>query len=90
MRTAVRRHYREEVNIEAARRRLLSENLQGRVSVRRWHGELLPFNDNLVDLLLVESADAVPQKEMLRVLVPGGAAYVRHAGRWGKLVKQPS
>jgi len=78
---------RSPANVAAARRRFVSKGLNGRVTVQRWTGASLPYNDGLVNVLLVEQADAVAREEMLRVLVPNGIAYVRTAAGWTKLVK---
>ncbi len=81
---------RSEADVAAARRRLLSTGLYGNFSVRTWQGGPLPYNDNLVNLLVVESSEDVAKEEMLRVLVPGGLAYVKRQSGWEKLVKTPS
>jgi len=75
--------------VDAARRHIQSKGLYGRVSVRRWQAGSLPYNDNLVNLLLVESA-GVSEQEMLRVLVPGGEAWVCEGAGWKTLVKPRS
>ena len=77
-------------NVAAARRQLLAKGLYGRVSVLDWHGEALPYNDNLVNVLVVESPDDVSEEEMLRVLVPRGTAFVKRGADWRKLVKPVS
>ena len=78
---------RSPTNVAAARRRFVAKGLNGRVTVQEWTGAALPYNDNLVNVLLVEEAGTVTQDEMLRVLVPNGTAYVRKADGWTKLVK---
>lgn len=78
-----------EAKVASARQHILSKNLYGRVSAQQWQGGPLPYNDNLVNLLLVESTDDVTKDEMLRVLVPGGVAHIRKGDRWEKLVKKP-
>ena len=81
---------RSDVNIKSARQHLHSKDLYGRVSIRQWSGNSLPYNDNLVNLLLVESPDGISQEAMLRVLVPGGTAYVKKGEGWEKLLKVTS
>jgi outer membrane protein assembly factor BamB len=78
---------RSPANVVAARRLLVARGLNGRATAREWTGAALPYNDNLVNVLLVEKAGAVARDEMLRVLVPNGTAYVKEAGGWTKLVK---
>lgn len=61
-------------NVAAARRHVQTLGLSGPVSVQRWTGERLPFADNLANLIVVSPPASVAREELLRVLVPGGAA----------------
>ena len=62
-------------NIAEAQTYLRERSLFGPVTVMRWDGETLPFADNVVNLVVMRDAGGViPEKEMVRVLVPGGAA----------------
>ena len=74
-------------NIEQARRYIQSLKLYGKVSVDRLNGSSLPYIDNLVNLIVSEHLDGIPMKEVLRVLVPDGAAYIKKGGRWTKTIK---
>ncbi|MGB2807772.1 MAG: methyltransferase domain-containing protein, partial [Sedimentisphaerales bacterium] len=74
-------------NIVEARRHIQSLKLYGKVSVDRLNGGSLPYIDNLVNLIVSEHLDGVPMKEVLRVLVPNGVAYIRKGGRWTKTIK---
>ena len=49
----------------------------------QWNGKYLPYVDNLVNLVVAE--DPAPMPEVMRVLCPGGVAYVKAhgAGRLG-------
>jgi len=62
-----------------ARQHVRALGLYGRVSVGAFDGEHLPYADNLVNLLVAEDAAGVPRQELLRVLVPGGAAVTLDA-----------
>ncbi len=78
-------------NVARAREHIHSRGRYGPVSASVWDGRRLPYADNLVNLLVVESA-ATPQeveaaREMLRVLAPGGTMLVRRGGQWRKTVK---
>jgi len=73
--------------VEAARRYLQSLGRYGKVSFDRLTGLRLPYVDSLVNLLVVEDANLVPQDEMMRVLAPQGVAYVKGAAGWTKTVK---
>ncbi len=72
-----------------ARQTIRGLDLYGPVAVACCNSAPLPYIDHLVNLLVVEDAGAVPEAEMLRVLVPGGVAYVRRDGAWTKMVKPP-
>jgi outer membrane protein assembly factor BamB len=74
-------------NVRTARAHMQSMSLYGPVSIRAWRGETLPFADNLVNLLVVESGQRPPKAEMMRVLAPRGVALVRHGDRWTRTVK---
>ena len=73
--------------VEAARRHAASLGLAGRVSFARWSGTHLPYTDNLVNLLVSTEPLDLPAAEVLRVLAPGGVAYVGQGKRWTKTVK---
>jgi outer membrane protein assembly factor BamB len=77
----------DPANVDKARAHIRSLGLYGKVSVDRWDGKRLPYIDNFVNLLVSERAVDVPRDELLRVLVPGGTAYVEQGGRWHKTVK---
>ncbi len=74
-------------NLREARRRIRSLGLYGRVSVDRLRGERLPYIDNLVNLVVSADLGGISTDEVMRVLCPGGVAYVKSGGRWGKTVK---
>ena len=63
-------------NTVKAREHIKSRGLYGRVSVRQWSEERLPYADNLVNLLVVSDEGRVPREELMRVLAPGGVALI--------------
>ena len=73
--------------IAAARRRIAAAGLAGKVSADTFDGRHLPYIDNLVNLLVVEDAGDVSPDELLRVLRPGGAAWISKGDSWAKTVK---
>jgi len=73
--------------VEKARARIRSLGLGGKVSADVFDGEHLPYVDNLVNLLVAEHLDSVAPSEVMRVLCPGGVAYVKQNGAWSKTVK---
>jgi len=46
-------------DVTAARKHIQSLGLYGPVSVENWSGGVLPYTDNLVNLLIAEKPDAV-------------------------------
>lgn len=78
---------RSPANIEKARGYIRSLNLYGPVSVELWPGRDLPYEDAMVNLIVVEDAPSVSMQEIMRVLVPRGVAYVRRDGRWERETK---
>lgn len=73
--------------VEAARTMLLKKKLHGSISVLQWDGGALPYNDNLVNLLFIEPTIKVSEKEIVRVLTPAGAAFVKQGETWKKFTK---
>ncbi len=72
---------------EEARKSIKRQGLYGRMSVQYWNKDYLPYSDNLVNLLVAEDLGNVPMTEVMRVLVPGGVAYVNKNGTWERSVK---
>jgi len=64
-------------NVAAARSHIRSLGSYGRVSVDLFDGIRLPYADDIVNLLLVESDLHVPAEEIVRVLVPRGIVLFR-------------
>jgi len=60
--------------IGRVRDHLASQGIHGAVTVREFDGRHLPYIDNLVNLVVVSDGFRVSEEEILRVLVPGGAA----------------
>ena len=65
--------------VAGARQRLLESGRYGDVSLMQFSGDVLPYIDNMVNLLVVDQQSAVPRDELLRVLVPGGILLLRQA-----------
>jgi len=74
-------------NVARARKHIRSLSLYGPVSAEQWNGTSLPYTDNLINLLVSERPLSVPTAEVMRVLCPGGVAYVKRDGKWVKTVK---
>jgi len=73
---------RKSENVAAARRHIQSLGLYGEVSVDRWDGKHLPYVDNLVNLVVVDTKYEVQdaETEIMRILAPRGVAVVREKG----------
>ena len=86
-------------DIQQARKFIQSSGLYGPVSVEHWDGPRLPYGDNLVNLLVADRPKAgmirpaggglgqIPMREVMRVLVPRGVAYVKRGNTWRMDVK---
>ena len=81
---------RQPQNVLRARQHIQSRGIYGEVSVDQLRGKELPYTDNLVNLVVVESSQGVTQAEVMRVLVPLGVAYVKEGDQWQRHVKPRS
>lgn len=81
---------RDREDVKAARQYVRSQGSYGDVSIRHWDGKKLPYADNLVNILVArgEALGDVPKKEIMRVLAPLGAAYIKRDGEWTALEKE--
>ncbi|NQU23170.1 MAG: PQQ-binding-like beta-propeller repeat protein [Candidatus Nealsonbacteria bacterium] len=59
----------------------------GTVTADVFDGRRLPYVDNLVNLVVAEDLGGVAMAEVMRVLCPGGVAYVKLDGAWNKTTK---
>ncbi len=73
--------------LRQAREYIQSAGSYGSVSFDRFDGRQLPYVDNLVNLAVVEEIGDVPMDEVMRVLAPGGKAYVRQNDQWQTIIK---
>ncbi len=58
--------------VAGTRNAVADKGLYGKVTVREFDGEHLPYIDNLVNLIVVTGETDVSRREMMRVLAPGG------------------
>ncbi len=77
----------DPANVRRARRHVASEGLCGTVTIDLLPPDHLPYVDNLVRLLVSEEPAAVSADEVMRVLSPGGVAYLKSPGGWRKVEK---
>jgi hypothetical protein len=78
---------RDRARVEEARRTIRRLDQYGPVSIGFWEGRHLPYAQDLVNLIVVEEAEAPPRGELLRVLAPGGKACLRRGTDWVTLAK---
>ncbi|MDP6635295.1 MAG: PQQ-binding-like beta-propeller repeat protein [Phycisphaerae bacterium] len=74
-------------NIATAREHIRSLGLYGSISVERLTSARLPYADNMVNLVVSENPGRITSDEIMRVLAPRGAAYVKTGDKWTKTVK---
>jgi len=77
----------DPANVQKAREHIRSLKLEGKVTAATFDGRKLPYVDNLVNLVVAEDLGNVAKSEVMRVLCPGGVAYVKQNGTWSKTVK---
>jgi len=77
----------DAADVATARDHIRGLGLYGRVSVDRLTGPRLPYADHLVNLVVSEGPGEVPTAEVMRVLCPGGVAYLKKDGEWAATVK---
>jgi SAM-dependent methyltransferase len=73
--------------LQQAREYVQSLGNYGDVSFDRFDGKRLPYVDNLVNLAVIEQRDDLSMDEVMRVLAPGGKAYIRQDSEWKTIIK---
>ncbi len=74
-------------NVATAREQIQSSGLYGDVTVEQIKNGYLPYVDNSVNLVVGEDLGDVSIDEVMRVLTPDGAAYIRKGGQWATISK---
>lgn len=72
----------EKKNVDAARKHIQSRGLYGKVSVIHLNDGALPYNNNLVNLIVGSKPATISNQEIMRVLAPNGVAYLKEGSRW--------
>jgi hypothetical protein len=62
-------------NVAAARKTIMAAGLYGKISVCTFDGKTLPYTNDLINLV-IDSTGTVARAELMRVLVPGGVAFI--------------
>lgn len=78
---------RDADDIAEARKVIRSQGLYGPVAVTHWTQPTLPYAENTVNLLVSETTLRISMDEVMRVLTPGGVAYLRGDDTWHQTVK---
>ncbi len=74
-------------DIAAARKYAAAKGLEESVTFSVLHDRRLPFIDNVASLVVAEELGRISSAEIMRVLRPGGVAYIKRGGAWKKAVK---
>jgi outer membrane protein assembly factor BamB len=77
----------DPANIQKVRAACRSQGLGSRVTATELAGRQLPYVDNLVNLLVAEDLGNVTITEVMRVLRPGGTAYIKEGSSWSTTTK---
>ncbi|MFH1882007.1 MAG: methyltransferase domain-containing protein [Planctomycetota bacterium] len=77
----------DPAKVAEARNYIRAKGIYGPVSVERFSGPVLPYTDNLINLIVVQDRGKVSRNEVMRVLAPGGVACVHRNGKWRNFVK---
>ena len=67
---------RTEAEAQEARKNVMGLGVYGKVSIGLYDSNRLPYTNDLVNLLIDSTGTKVPEAEIMRVLVPGGVAFV--------------
>ena len=80
----------DQQQIEKARHTIRATGNYGRLSIKHWQGEELPYAENLVNLLIIDDRNTtVLASEIKRVLAPRGMAIVHKGCQIAGLDMQP-
>ncbi|MCF7848380.1 MAG: PQQ-binding-like beta-propeller repeat protein [Kiritimatiellales bacterium] len=66
----------DAAKVSKARETIEAAGTYGSVTAGQFDGKVLPYSDELVNLLVIDSAFQVPNSEILRVLAPEGVALM--------------
>ncbi len=78
---------RDTARVARARAYLRKQGQSGGVTILHWDGKRLPYADNMVNLMIVDSPRGPADDEIMRTLVPGGVALIKSGDRRTKLAK---
>ena len=73
--------------LQSVRDMVRKQGLYGRIAVVHWTGKKLPYADNLINFILADTANGIPDSEIIRALCPNGTAFIKVNGKYRKIVK---
>jgi len=73
--------------LDSVRSYLLQAGLHGQVTAAHWDGTVLPYVDNIVNVLVIEARAELSTAEIMRVLVPNGTACIKTGDTWTRKTK---
>lgn len=77
----------DAATVAAARVQLVTRNLNGVITVEWWPERYLPYGDDLINALLVETPGAIEPAELVRVTAPLGVIWVKQGEVWSGQAK---
>ncbi len=73
---------RDPANVASARAYVAMLGTYGKVTIDQWHGDKLPYIDNMVNLIVAERLAPRTRSDAMRVLAPRGVLCVKQGGKW--------
>jgi outer membrane protein assembly factor BamB len=74
-------------NVREARQSIRSKHKYGPISIDQLTQNVLPYEPNLVNLIVAEDLGDISMDELMRVLTPNGIAMIKGILGWDKTVK---
>lgn len=78
---------RDVAKIATARKSLRAADRYGQVTVEQLRGDMLPYIDGFVNLVVVTDRQGISDADIQRVLCPNGVAYLNEESGW-KIVRK--
>ena len=68
---------KDAAKVSSLRKKIQAAGLYGQVTVSHWNESFLPYNNDIVNLIVVASGKGqMASREIARVLIPGGVAMI--------------
>ncbi|MFC1494238.1 PQQ-binding-like beta-propeller repeat protein [Thermodesulfobacteriota bacterium] len=69
-------------NVQKAREYIMSKDKYGPVSIGLLKGNELPYNDNFVNMIVIDDPGKISKDEVMRVLTPNGVLLTKAGSKW--------